>query len=232
MKLSPLQIPMELAYQRRGLFAVELLDAATLERVNQGITVTADGLLGKPVINSGGLFAWLDEDFRRLKRIVVDPGLRPYEAVELPASQVEPRKVNSIELSPSIAYPFPAGLTVLRGRLIEQRVSSPRIPTPVVNATVRLRWRPEENDEWRDSPTLSHTNETGDFATFLRLRPTEAPQLDPDDGKVIVQLRVSRPGLTDRTSPDFKLVEGRTTNPTSEEPQTFAWNELTLRAAF
>lgn len=228
MKLSALQIPFEIGYQRRGLFAIELLDGATLERVYQGITVTAEGLRGKPVVNSSGMFVWLDEDFGQLKKIIVDPRLRSYEKVELPSSQIKPRIVNAIELSPSVAYPFPAGLTVLRGRLIEQRVSSPRLPTPIVNATVRLRWQREEDGVWRDSPTVSRTNEVGDFAAFLRLSPVEVPQLDPDDGKVILRLRVSRPGLMDRTSSEFKLTEGRVTNPTASDTQTFAWNELTL----
>jgi len=99
---------------------------------------------------------------------------------------------------------------------------------PVAGAQVRLRWRQEEDGAWRDSPTLSHTDDAGDFASFLRLTPGEAPELDPDDGKVIVRLRVSRPGLMDRTSAEFKLAEGRITNPTSDENQTFAWDELTL----
>jgi hypothetical protein len=228
MKLSALQIPLELAYQRRGLFAVELLDAATLERVYQGITVTAEGLLRKPVMNSSGMFVWLQEDFAKLKKIVVQPGLRPYEPVELPSSQVKPRIINSIELPPSIDYPFPAGLTGLRGRLIEQHVSTPRTPTPVANAEVRLRWLREDNNGWRDSPTLSHTNESGDFAAFLRLIPAEVPQLDPHDGQVIVRLRVSRAGFINRTSSDFKLAEGRITNPSTDRPLTFAWNELTI----
>jgi hypothetical protein len=173
------------------------------------------------------MFVWLDEDFGRLERIVVNPGLRPYEAVELASSQVRPRIVNRIELSPSIDYPFPGGLTGLRGRLIEHRVSSPRFPAPVVGARVRLRWR-EEDGAWRDSPTLSHTTDAGDFASLLRLTQGETPQLDPDDGEVIVRLRVSRPGFMDRTSAEFKLAEGRITNPTSQHTQTFAWNELTL----
>ena len=228
MKLSALKIPFELAYRRRGLFAVELLDGATLERVCQGITVTADGLLGKPVKNSSGMFVWLDEDIARLKKIIVEPGLRPYERVELPSSQVQPRIVNRIELPPRIDYPFPAGLTGLRGTVIEQRVTLQRVSKPIVNGVVRLQWLREEDGLWRDSPTAASTNETGDFAAFLRLTPGEVPQLDPTDGKVVTRLRVSRTGFMDRTSSDFKLAEGRITNPTPDETLTFAWNELML----
>jgi hypothetical protein len=225
MTLSPLQIPFEQAYRRRALFAVELLDAATLERVYRGITVTAEGLRGKPVPNGGGLFVWLEEDFAPLRKVVVEPGLRPYERAELAAAQVQPQKMNTIELAPRVDYPFPAGLTGLRGTLIERRVQPSQVPTSVVNAQVRLRWL-DESGAWHDSPTTSHTNVVGDFAAFLRLIPNEVPQLDPVDRKLSVRLQVSWPGFSDRSSPDFKLIEGRITNPTPDQPQTFAWNEL------
>ena len=34
----------------------------TLERVSDGVKVTAEGLRGKPIVNYGGLFVWLEED--------------------------------------------------------------------------------------------------------------------------------------------------------------------------
>lgn len=228
MKLSGLQISLELGYQRRGLFAMELLDGATRERVFQGIKISADGLLGKPVLNSSGVFVWLDEDFTKLKKIIVQPEQRPYEPLEIPSSQIKLRSINPVELSPVVGYPFPSGLTGLRGRLIEQRVAALRTPTPVVNAAVRLQWRSEDNDAWRDSPTLSHTTETGEFASFLRLTPTAVPQLDPADGRVLVRLRVSRAGQRNRTSAEFKLAEGRITNPTPDQSLMFAWSELSI----
>ena len=56
------QLPLERAYSRHVLFAVELLDAVTLERVSEGVEVIAEGLHGKPIVNAGGLFVWLEED--------------------------------------------------------------------------------------------------------------------------------------------------------------------------
>jgi hypothetical protein len=60
-------LPLERAYSREAMLAVELLDAVTLERVTQGVEVTATGLTGKPIVNYGGLFVWLKEDTTRFR---------------------------------------------------------------------------------------------------------------------------------------------------------------------
>src|SRR5215813_12872832 len=77
------KLPLEQAYSRRSTFAIELLDAVTLARVTQGVTVTANGLHGKPIINAGGLFVWLLEDLAPLQNVSIDPGTLPYEQIEL-----------------------------------------------------------------------------------------------------------------------------------------------------
>ncbi|HYV37037.1 MAG TPA: hypothetical protein VE988_15125, partial [Gemmataceae bacterium] len=190
MILSPLQLRMELAYRRRVLFAVELVDAVTLERVSQGISVAAVGLRGAPVVNTSGLFVWFEEDFERLRRISIDPGSRPYEHVELTAQQVQ-RPLTTVELPPRIDYPFATGVTGLRGTVIESQVLPPRTPEPVRDAEVRLRWLSEEA-EWHDAPTATHTDaRSGDFVSILRFGPTEKPAINAN-GEVTVQLRVRR----------------------------------------
>jgi hypothetical protein len=231
----PFEVQLEQAYRRSVLFAVELLDAVTLSRVTglatrragmrpgQGLIV-AQGLQGAPIENSSGFFVWLDEDIGKLQKISIDPGMQPYESIEYPASQVN-LPLTTIELSPRADYAFAAGITGLRGRLIEERVIPPQLPEPVRNAETRLRWL-DENGDWRDAPTISHTDsKSGDFVSILRLGPTDKPDIDAN-GAVTTRLRVSRDGANDRISTEFKLLQGRITDPSTLNPLTFAWDEL------
>ncbi len=217
------KLPLEEGYRRLTLFALELLDAVTLSRVSNGVKVVADGLIGKPTVNASGLFVWLQEEFANLRRISIDPGQLPYERVELAAADVQ-LPLTTIALQPRADYAFDAGITGLRGSLIEARVVAPQIPIPVQNAEVRLRWL-DDNGVWQDAPTISRTDkQRGDFVSILRLKPTEVPDLDPS-GKVTVRLHARREG-NERSSADFKLLQGRVTEPSTADPLTFAWDEL------
>jgi hypothetical protein len=208
------QAPPEGAYQRNSMFAIELLDAVTLERVSVGVNVVAEGLK-KPIVNASGLFVWLQEDLARLRRISIDPDLLPYERVELtPAELVLP--LTRVELGPRASYAFAAGITGIRGSLIEEPPPQPRIVVPGVE--VRLRWL-DENSVWRDAPTRSHTDAKGDFAAIVRLAPNELPLLDAD-GAMTVRLRVRRDS-NERGTADLKLAQGRIA-----DALIFAWNEL------
>ena len=219
-----IKLPLEQAYSRRSSFAIELLDAVSMSRVSQGVTVTADGLQSKPVINAGGIFVWLEEDLAPLQKVSIDPGNLPYEKIELERADLtlppDPRPLTTVELSPRVDYVFQPGVTGLRGTLIEDRVGPPE---PVPNAEVRLRWLDDDDVTWRDAPTISHTNSTGDFVSILRFAPAEKPNLD--NGSVTVRLRVRRNG-NERSSADFKLLQGRVTDPSTLDPLTFAWDEL------
>src|SRR5262249_40503638 len=144
--------------------------------------------------------------------------------VELAAAQVQ-RPITTVELSPRLDYAFAPGMTGLRGTLIEERVTPPQPPTPVGNAEVHLRWL-DDNGHWHDAPTTSHTaKESGDFVSILRLAPTQQQDIDAN-GAVTVRLQVRRDGLNERTSADFKLLQGRVTDPTPLNPMTFVWDEL------
>lgn len=222
------RLPLEQAYLRSVLFAVELFDAVTLARVSQGLKLVAHGLQGQPIVNAGGLFVWLKEDMTSLEKITIDPGSLPYEGVELEAGQVKlPPLTTTVELPPRVDYPFAAGVTGLRGVLIEERVTPPPPPTPVRNAQVRLRWLDEDGVTWRDAPTTSRTNSSGDFVAILRLAPTESPRLDAR-GALTVRLRASREGV-ERGSTDLKLPQGHVADPSTFAPGDaliFAWDEL------
>jgi hypothetical protein len=217
-------LPRDEAYVRNALFGIELLDAVTLARVSGGVKVTAEGLHAKkPVVSAGGVFAWFREDFTRLQKVTIDPQMLPYEIVELEPAQLQ-TGLNIVELAPRLDYPFAAGITGLRGLLIEERVV-PAVPVP--NADVRPRWL-DENAVWRDAPTEVRTGPKGDFVAFLRLTPADVPQVDPG-GIVTVRLRVRR-GASQRESADKKLPQGRIADPSTfaQGPNAliFAWDEL------
>src|SRR6185503_7127229 len=135
-----IKLPVEEAYSRRSSFGIELLDAVTMSRVSYGVKVTAEGLQGRPVVNSGGVFVWLEEDLTPLQRLSIDPGILPYEKVELDRADLtlppNPRPLTTVELSPRVDYTFAPGVTGLRGTLIEQRVVP---PVPVQDGEIRLR---------------------------------------------------------------------------------------------
>jgi len=221
------KLPLEQAYRRSVLFAVELLDAVTLARVSQGLELVAHGLHGRPIVSAGGLFVWLKEDRSVLEKITIDPGILPYESVELKPGELEkPPLPTTVVLAPRVDYAFTAGVTGLRGALIEEGTVLPR--HPVRGAAVRLRWLDEDGLTWRDAPTISHTNFNGDFVAILRLAPAAAPHLDTS-GALTVRLRVSREGV-ERGSADFKLPQGHVADPSTFAPGpdalVFAWDKL------
>lgn len=205
---------LEQAYVRHALFAIELLDPLTLERVSQGVKVVAEGLQHPPFVNGGGLFVWLREDFNNLQKITIDPLLLPYLPLELSPADL-PGPLTSIELPPRTDYPFGAGVTAIRGVLNEERFGP---AVPVDGAGLRLQWL-DENNLWRDAPTVSRTDGRGGFAAILRLSPSEVPLFDAD-GLLTVRLHVRR-GAGERDSPGWKQKPGRI-----RDALTFFWDEL------
>jgi len=222
------QAPPESAYTRNVMFAIELLDAVTLERVSQGVEVVADGLQGKPIVNGSGLFVWLQEDLAPLQKITIESGPLPYESVTLTPAQLQ-IPLTSVELPPRVDYAFAAGVTGIRGVLIEERLPSPQRPVPVRDAEVHLRWL-DENSVWQDAPVSYTDSPGGDFAAVLRFAPADVPLLD-NDGAVTVRLHARR-GANERESADLKLPQGRITDPSAfaqnppPNPLIFAWDEL------
>lgn len=221
----------EKAYERQGLFAIELVDGVTLDRVTAGVKVTAEGLTGDPVVNASGMFVWLKQDAATaagLSKLSIDPGILPFERLDLEPADLnlppDPRPITTIALPPRVDYPFAPGLTGVRGSLIETRVTPPQNPTPVGNAEVHLRWL-DDNGVWRDAPIKSRTREkSGDFVSVLSLAPNDVPDIDAD-GKLTVRLRVRR-DTSERSSSDFKLLQGRVMDPSTLSTLTFAWDEL------
>lgn len=241
----PLEVYSEQAYARDVLFAVELLDAVTLQRVpanadpakkrpkgeptvnrSGGVRVIAEGLTGKPIVNKSGFLVWLQEDFEQLQKLVIDPGLMPYESAEVAKANVK-QPLTSIELAPRPEYAFPPGMTGLLGSLIEQRVGNPLNRQPIIDAEVWLEWL-DDLGNLQTAPTKSHTNKNGDLVTFLRLAASDTPKLD-ENGGLTVRLQVQR-DTEQRHSADFQLPGGHIADPSTfphgEDALIFAWDEL------
>jgi hypothetical protein len=219
-------VPLEQGYLRHSLFAIELLDAVTLLRVSQGVKVVAEGLHGRPIVNSGGIFVWREEPIGPLQKVRIDPGMRPYETVERGKAQLRLPPVavalTTIELPPRLDYPFAPGITGARGTLIEERVSSPE---PVRHSEVRFRWLDDDGVTWRDAPTTSRTNADGDFVSILRFGPTDVPRVNASN-ELTVRLWVRRDSTSVRRSADLRLPQGRISDRSTVTALTFAWDEL------
>jgi hypothetical protein len=216
---------MEEGYHRSVLFAIELIDAVTLSRVSQGVEVIADGLGGTPIVNASGFFVWLKEDIGSLRGISINPGTLPYERVERRSDQLRlpplTPPLTPIELPPRMDYAFAAGITGLRGTLIEEK----GVPMVAVrDAEVHLLWLDEDGVTWHDASTISHTNAAGDFVSIVRLAPTDVPRLDA--GAFTVRLHAKRNAIGERQSVDLKLLQGRVADPSTLNDFKFAWDEL------
>ena len=213
-------------YERRVLFAVELVDPITLDVVHRGITVTAAGIDRTPVVSSSGRFVWLDNgDKAWPATIAVNPGTLPFAPEVRP---VQPKPANGqpavvlVVLQPTSAYPFGQGLTAVRGTLVEDvdPVIGPASP-PVADAVIQLAWRDIDDPTiWLPLPPTAAgnppalaprdpvTNRHGDFIAFIGDAPPQG-HADVLDGMVKVRIQVTRraPNHATRWTPvDYPFV--------------------------
>jgi hypothetical protein len=211
----------ETAYARTVLLAVELVDVVTLQIISREVQVTATGLARGPLVSASGRFVWVEEGARRPARVLVDPGSLPYDAEDVAAPPLPPDlgqvpeagRLLRVWLRPRRGYAFPDGVTVVRGRLAESTGG-----TAVTDARVWLEWQDEATQQWRDGRAhgFARTRLGGEFATFLRLAPT-----DDAAGLPVLRLGVQRAAVV-RHTPQFSLREGGTL----ERFMVIAWNEL------
>lgn len=210
--------PFEVAYQRNVMFAVELLDPVTLERVSRGVAVTATGITGRPIVNLGGHFVWLEEPAVP-QRVQIDPGDLRYEPEDLPAP-APPARLLRVILRPRAGYAFGSGVTAVRSSLYES-IATP--PVPVPDVTVRMQWLDDGAvvPAWIEAEPSARTSATGDFVTFVRFSATAVPGLDAA-GRLRARFTFERSAAPPvRISPEFSLTQGRTT-----DLAPFAWDAL------
>ncbi len=215
-------------YERHVLFAVELLDPVSLALVSRNVSVAAPPLARRPVLSYGGRFVWLREGGAWPLRVIVEPDGLPYERAEqaappLPADPNHPLEdelLARVILRPGRGYPFPEGVTVVRGHLNES-VAVP--PQRVTDAEVWLQWFDSDRGQWSgdDASTFARTADGGEFAAFLRLAPSAKAQLDPA-GRMKVRLRAWRPLQQARSGPVLWVPQGRAAGTF----QVLAWDDL------
>lgn len=169
--------PLERAWTRKATLAVEVLDAVTLQRVSQGLSVTAKGLRTTPVVNYGGLFVWRGNNLAGFGGVVVDPGVLPFAGVDLAVADIV-LPLHTVALQPLANYAFAPGTTAIRGSLIETIPPLGVAPTPIPNAVIRLAWLDDDGTTWRAPRQRFRTDARGEFAAFISFVPADLPQLD------------------------------------------------------
>lgn len=227
---------------RIALVAVELIDPVTLLLVSQGIKVKAEGLIGSPIVNFSGRFAWFAEEDHWPTRFLIDPGWQPYETEVVsaplpPANPGEPKpdenRLMRILLRPTSAYPFTDGVTVVRGQL---RTTAAADAEAISGAEVWIRWlnHPSNSGEvWVDTQPKAVTNKNGEFVALLRL-PNGARPYERDGNRVIstklkVRIAVAHNSLVcEMADPqtEWKIYELPEGSP-YDWPIALAWSVLT-----
>lgn len=213
--------PLERAWTRKGVLAVEVLDAVTLQPVVQGLTVTAKGLRTTPIVNHGGLFVWRGDNLAGFAGLVVDPGVLPFAGVNLvPADVTQP--MHTVALQPLANYAFAPGTTAVRGALIETLPPVGIAPTPIANAAIRLEWLDDDGSSWHQPPQRFISDARGEFAAFIPFIPADLPQIGTD-GTLTLRLIANRapPGQpANEKSLQFAHPQGRVDN------AIHAWDQL------
>lgn len=212
--------------ERQVLVAVELFDPVILSNVNRGLSVLAQGLAGVPIMSWSGRYVWLRELDAWPNRYDVSVDTGSYQAVSQNAppkpadvTQVPwAARLTRIVLTPTPAYPFPDGLTVIRGRLRES--ADPRA-APVAGATVALTWEMDARGGAVQvaSPMTAITDAAGEFALMLRPPTSSKPTLT--QGKLSIQIQARRGGLA-RSDIQRSVVDGALT----DLPNPLAWSDM------
>ena len=205
--MSRLRAPAEQAYQRKVLFAAEVIDGVTLARISTGIAVRAASITTPPVINASGMFVWLDDGVPLApQQVMVDPGLLPFQIASV-AAPLPPQRLVQIVLAPARGYVFGPGATALRFSLVD---SAGGTPLPAAGTEVFLRWfNPGALVPWPDAPLRSRTDGSGGASVALRFSRNDEPGQDAA-GHLRVRLCAVRAG-TVVMSPELALPEGSVT---------------------
>lgn len=214
--------PLERAWTRKATLAVEVLDAVTLQRMSQGISVRAKGLRATPIVNHGGLFVWRGDDMAGFAGLVVDPGLLPFAGVDLVQADVA-LPLHSVSLQPLANYAFAPGTTAIRGSLVETVPPLGAAPVPIRDAAIRLQWLDDDGTTWRQPPQRFVTDARGEFAAFIPFVPADLPRVGAD-GTLTLKLIANRapPGQpANEKSIQFAHPQGRATD------AIHAWDQLT-----
>lgn len=215
--------------QRKVLLALEIVDPVSRSRIRDGLKISADGLIHRPLLNLSGCFVWLEEGDAWPASIRVDVDGLPYATPPVlkpkrPTAGERPEPAR-IVLTPTSAYPFPSGVLAISGVLLESL--EPEAP-PIKNATLRLQWLDNTTEKWNDETQRVSPEADGRFCVFAQ----HTDDTHRRDGLVIVRIVVSREGHPDRnTGSDYPFLKGSQTGcirdgQAHRQPVTLAWNNL------
>jgi hypothetical protein len=216
---------------RRVQLAVEVLDSVSLNRVTAGLNVSVQGLVARPIVNSGGQFVWLlPREGGPLPvpvptKVTVDPGRLPFAPadVALPAALPSPPLIR-VELTPRRDYAFAAGVAGIRATLVRDLTDDPL--QPLTGVPVWLQWQDASvaAKPWVDGPIRSVTDANGDFAAVLRLTQAQQPVLGANG--VSLRLLATYTGITQHSNA-FQIPQGRVADmpgpADSNKKPAFAW---------
>jgi hypothetical protein len=212
-------IVLDAPLNRKVLMAVELIDPISLALVSSGVSVSAQGLKRKPLINLSGRFVWLEEDAAWPTQITVNSTDGRFANQTVPAPPKPPdldeataaERLARVTLSPSAAYEFGSGITAVRGCL---RKDGTKNSPPVPGMRVQLAWLNEDTHAWvQQSSGAVLTDVDGEFATWARPQPPAGQRADIKNGLLAVRLEFTRGGVTLVTPTTFPFMTGGTTQP-------------------
>ena len=214
----------EQAWQRRVRFVVEVSDSVTGELVRDGISVRVSGLRGEPIVNASDRFVWLAESGALPTAVEVDPGRLPFlprsvPAPPPPAPPPAPQyNVVRVALAPTAAYPFDTGASGLRGTLVRLAAELPPVALPLKD--IWLQWMDDDLPApgWTDSPIVSRTDSSGDFAVIVRLATNQIARTDAQQ-RMRVRVAATHAGST-KFSPEQQIRPGYV----ADVQQNFAWD--------
>jgi hypothetical protein len=190
--------------ERKVLVALEIFDPLSQALVSADLVVKAKGL-GRPIVSWSGRFVWVDEGAAWPSEISITPVGLPFEKevvappapADLRNAKPEQRLVR-IVLRPTAAADF-SDVTAIRGQLAESSLAG---ALPVAGVAARLAWFDQAAGVWMVAAEQGGlTNKAGEFAAFLRLRPTV--QQEPDLQSRLLKIRVQfTRGTSTRTTPE------------------------------
>jgi len=134
---------------------LDLIDDFTLEGVPGGVEVALQGHAIKPVRNRSGYYLFINlapGDYRY--SIASEHFERVEDGVTVEKNKI-PEKPIRINLIPRPSYPFPHGVTLIRGTVLEEKTRN-----PIKNAQVGLKLKGKEVE--------AKTTDDGQFVIYLR----------------------------------------------------------------
>lgn len=177
--------------------AVRVVDSFTGKVPSTDLTVTVGEFDVLPVRNPSGYYCFLDLPDNPIT-VTVNGGERYLDVTETVDPAAHDPPAVDIEVTPSPAYRFPPGATLIRGIIREggsdENSDDNGEKPPIAGATVSLRHIDRE----------AVTNENGEFVLFIT-NITDEDVVQTDDGRRVITVSGSDP-VIEADHPDYGTV--------------------------